>query len=222
MKNRFEIIIFDWDGTLIDSIDWIASCLQLAAEQCHCPVPSKQAAKNVIGLSLEIAVQTLFPEAEPLLQTQLIARYQAVYKSQAITRDQFFEGVYEMLLLLKQSGYRLAVATGKTRAALDGALKSTDTGDLFDFTRSADETASKPSPQMLLEILADCNSVNERALMVGDTVYDLQMARNAEIPAIAVACGAHPEQLLRQYHPLMCLQQPAELLNMLERLKVYG
>ena len=217
MKNRFDVIVFDWDGTLVNSIDWIARCLQQAAEQCHYPVPERQAAKDVIGLSIDKAIQTLFPEAQPALQAKLINCYQTAYKTQEMGREHFFDGVYDMLISLKASGYRLAVATGKTRAGLNRALQATDTQDLFDITRCADETASKPAPKMLLEILSFCNSLSERALMVGDTIFDLEMAFNADMASIAVACGAHPETLLREYQPLMCLKQPVELLNLLHR-----
>lgn len=217
MKNRFDVIVFDWDGTLVDSIDWIASCLQLAAEQCAYPVPEKQAAKDVIGLSLDKAIQTLFPDAELAIQAKLIDCYQTAYKTQEMGREHFFDGVYDMLLSLKASGYQLAVATGKTRAGLNRVLQTTETEDLFDITRCADETASKPAPQMLLEILSFCDSLSERALMVGDTIFDLQMALNANMASVAVACGAHSEILLREYQPLLCLKQPVELLNLLNR-----
>jgi phosphoglycolate phosphatase len=120
-----------------------------------------------------------------------------------------------MLLELKQAGYQLAVATGKTRAGLQEALKTTDTEDLFCITRCSDETASKPDPLMLHQIMQHTNAATERSLMVGDSTHDLQMAMNAQISSIAVSCGAHPKDILQQYSPLMCLQQPAELLNII-------
>jgi phosphoglycolate phosphatase len=120
-----------------------------------------------------------------------------------------------MLLELKQAGYQLAVATGKTRAGLQEALKATDTEDLFCITRCSDETASKPDPLMLHQIMQHTNAATERSLMVGDSTHDLQMAMNAQISSIAVSCGAHPKDILQQYSPLMCLQQPAELLSII-------
>jgi phosphoglycolate phosphatase len=215
MRNKFSLIVFDWDGTLIDSINWIAHCIQYAAEQCGFPIPEKQTAKNIIGLSIENAFETLFPGVQVGLRNQLIEHYQTVYKSQEMTREHFFDGVYDMLLALKVSGYQLAVATGKTRKGLAHALRSTRTEQLFDITRCADETASKPAPQMLLEILNFCRVSSDEALMVGDTVFDLQMANSANMCSVAVTCGAHPEQLLKQHNPLRCLTQPVELLNML-------
>ena len=200
---------------MIDSIDWIASCLQQAADQCGIAVPEAQAAKDVIGLSINNAMQTLFPEIDPHTQAQLVACYSQQYNSKQISPDDLFPGVYAMLVELKESGYQLAVATGKTRVGLQKALKATGTEDLFCVTRCADETASKPDPKMLLEIIQHTQAAKERTLMIGDSIHDLQMALNAPISAIAVSCGANSAELLQQYHPLLCLQQPTELLNII-------
>ena len=129
--------------------------------------------------------------------------------------NDLFPGVYAMLVELKESGYQLAVATGKTRVGLQKALKATGTEELFCVTRCADETASKPDPKMLLEIIQHTQAAKERTLMIGDSIHDLQMALNAPISAIAVSCGANSAELLQQYHPLLCLQQPTELLNII-------
>lgn len=215
MKSRFDLIIFDWDGTLIDSIDWIVNCLQTAAKQCGCDIPEPQAARDVIGLSIAIACSTLFPGVDQETLARLTASYQQTYLSRQLGREDLFSGVYEMLVELKQAGYQLAVATGKTRAGLQEALQATGTEDLFCITRCSDETASKPDPLMLHQIMQHANAANDRTLMVGDSVHDLQMAMNAQISSIAVSCGAHPEDILQQYHPLMCLQQPTELLNII-------
>ncbi|MDO9049010.1 MAG: HAD-IIIA family hydrolase [Methylobacter sp.] len=215
MKNRFDLIIFDWDGTLIDSIDWIVHCLQTAAVQCDCAIPEPQAARDVIGLSIRNACAKLFPGVDDATLTRLTTCYQQTYLSRQLGREDLFPGVYDMLVELKQAGYQLAVATGKTRAGLQEALQATDTEELFCITRCSDETASKPDPLMLHEIIQHANAANERSLMVGDSVHDLQMAMNAQISSIAVSCGAHPEGILQRYSPLMCLQQPAELLNII-------
>jgi phosphoglycolate phosphatase len=215
MKNRFDLIIFDWDGTLINSIDWITSCLQHAAVQYDCPIPEPQAAKDVIGLSIYKAMQTLFPEADKQMQEQLVGSYSRKYFSKQISREDLFPGVYEMLMQLNEEGYRLAVATGKTRAGLQEALQATGTEELFCITRCADETASKPDPRMINEIIQHTGTAKERSLMVGDSIHDLQMARNAHISAMAVSCGAHSAEFLQQYNPLLCLQQPTELLNII-------
>ncbi len=213
MKNRFDLIIFDWDGTLINSIDWITQSLQQAALAYGYPIPEAQAAKDVIGLSIENAVLTLFPEADEIIQTHLANSYRDHYLSKQLNKDDLFPGVYDMLKHLKLSGYQLAVATGKTRSGLQAALSATGTEDLFCMTRCADETASKPDPKMLLEIIEHTQTSHDRCLMVGDSVFDLQMALNIPIPAIAVTCGAQSAELLQQYQPLLCLEQPTELLN---------
>jgi len=215
MKGGFDLIIFDWDGTLIDSIDWITHCLQTAGERCDCAVPGRQAAKDVIGLSIDKAMQTLFPTANADKLEQLVSHYSREYFSKQLSRDDLFDGVYDMLVQLKTSGYQLAVATGKTRAGLNEALAGTGTTELFFATRCADETASKPNPRMLNEIMQHADTPNERTLMVGDSIHDLQMARNAHISSIAVSCGAHSEAFLQQYNPLRCLKQPTELLQLI-------
>lgn len=212
MNNRFDLLIFDWDGTLINSIDWITHCLQTAAERCGCDVPERQAAKNVIGLSIQKATSTLHPEADEHTLEQLIQHYSREYLSKKLSRDDLFPEAYEMLLELKQAGYQLAVATGKTRHGLQEALQATGTEDLFCATRCADETASKPEPKMLLEIMQVTNCPAERSLMIGDSIHDLQMARNAHISSVAVYCGAHPHDILQHYEPLLCLPHATELL----------
>src|SRR5664279_4724383 len=153
MKNRFDLIIFDWDGTLIDSIDWIVSCLQTAAKQCDCAIPKPQAARDVIGLSITNACSKLFPGIDQDTLTRMTACYQRAYSSRQFSRKDLFSAVYEMLVELKQTGYQLAVATGKTRAGLQQALQATATEDLFCISRCSDETASKPDPLMLQQIM---------------------------------------------------------------------
>lgn len=215
MKNRFDLLIFDWDGTLMDSIGWIVHCLQTAAGRLGCPIPAPEAAKDVIGLSIVRAMDALFPEAGPELREQLVRAYSQEYVSRTLGPGDLFAGVRDMLEMLNGAGYRLAVATGKTRAGLQKALQATQTEALFYTTRAADETASKPDPLMLLEIMNHAEAVPERTLMIGDSIHDLQMAQNARISAIGVCCGAHPEEILQQYRPLRCLRQPAELLNII-------
>lgn len=212
MKNRFDLIIFDWDGTLVDSIDWIVTCLQRAAVSCNCTIPERQAAKDVIGLSTKNAIQTLFPGADEETRNQLMSCYIEAFFARQISKDDLFAGVYEMLVQLKRAGFQLAVATGKSRVGLDKALQATGTEDLFDITRCADETASKPDPAMVLDIIQHVEVANERTLMVGDSIHDMQMALNAQIASVAVSCGAHSKDRLQQYNPLTCLQHPAELL----------
>jgi phosphoglycolate phosphatase len=215
MKNRFDLIIFDWDGTLIDSIEWITRCMQQAAETWQCDIPSDHAAREVIGLSLARAMDELFPDVDLFTRKRLIESYSKHFFSKTITRNDFFPGVYEMLVKLNQAGFLLAVATGKSRAGLDRALKHTETEELFTCTRCADETASKPEPKMLIEIIEQLEIPPARTLMIGDSVHDLQMAENAGITSVAVACGVHTHERLQEYNPLISLEQTAELLTLI-------
>lgn len=212
MNNRFDLLIFDWDGTLINSIDWITHCLQTASARCGCEIPEAQAAKDVIGLSIQQATSTLHPTVDAHTHEQLVQHYSSEYLSKQLSRADLFPDVIEMLTELKHAGYTLAVATGKTRHGLQAALHATATEDLFAVTRCADETASKPDPKMLLEIMQVTNCAPERTLMVGDSIHDLQMANNARISAVGVCCGAHSKDILQQHEPLLCLTHATELL----------
>ena len=215
MKNRFDLIIFDWDGTLVDSIDWIVHCIQQAAARYGCPVPETQAAKDIIGLSIENAIAQLFPNVELEIRQKVAADYGKTFFSRQISRDDLFPGVYEMLEQFRCDGYRLAVATGKKSSGLSEAIKGTGVADLFCTTRCSDQTASKPHPLMIDEIVAELGVDKQRTLMVGDSVHDLQMALNARVASIAVTCGAHSAQTLQQYQPLMCLSYPTDLIGII-------
>ncbi|WP_305908285.1 HAD-IIIA family hydrolase [Methylomarinum sp. Ch1-1] len=215
MKKQFDLIIFDWDGTLVDSIDWIVRCLQNAARECGRNAPEAQAAREIIGLSIERAMAELFPGIDARTQEQLIRVYSQQFFSKKIGRDDLFDGVYQMLEQFKRAGYRLAVATGKKNAGLMDAMSATGVIDFFDTTRSADQTASKPHPLMIDQIIEEMNVGKDRVVMVGDSVHDLQMASNAGVAAIAVECGAHRAEVLKQYDPLLCLPQTRALLDLI-------
>jgi phosphoglycolate phosphatase len=208
MKNKFDLIIFDWDGTLIDSIDWIARCLKKAGELCGLAEPEHQAAKDVIGLSIDKAMHTLFPDTDANIQKQLISHYSREYFSKEISRDDLFTGVYDMLLQLKADGYQLAVATGKTRAGLDEALAGTGTADLFCATRCADETASKPDPRMLNEIIAHTGACKSRSLMVGDSMSDILAARGAGVPVATALWDAYDRPRVMAANPAHAIPPP--------------
>ncbi len=215
MKENFDLIIFDWDGTLVDSIDWIVQCLQAAAEEHHFKVPDEHAAKNTIGLSIQQSMATLFPGLDEKTQQQLSSSYSQKFFSQNIDKKHLFAGVEKMLSTLKHNGYQLAIATGKTREGLDWAMQGTGLSHYFDITRCADESASKPQPLMLEQIIKEMDVEREKALMIGDSVHDIQMANNANIAAIAVSCGANSEAELQQHTPLLNLSMATELLNFL-------
>lgn len=213
MKNRFDLIIFDWDGTLIDSVDWIVHCIQQAAGHCDCPIPEADAAKDIIGLSIENALNRLFPAVDDAVRQQVAAHYAQTFFSRKIRREDLFPGVYPMLQQLRRDGYRLAIATGKKSVGLARAIEATGVGDLFCATRCSDQTASKPDPLMIDEIVSELSADKRRTLMVGDSAHDLQMAVNAGVAGIGVTCGAHSAATLRQYHPLLCLNYPTDLLE---------
>jgi phosphoglycolate phosphatase len=215
MKNRFDLIIFDWDGTLVDSIDWIVDCIQSAADHCGCPIPDAQAARDIIGLSLDNAVRTLFPSASDETRAELATHYGQRFFSREIGPSDLFPGVADMLQQFKRQGLRLAIATGKKSAGLSRAINGTGIAELFCTTRCADQTASKPDPLMIEEIIAELGVSKQRTLMVGDSMHDLQMAKNAQIASIAVTCGAHSAEMLKQYQPLHCLAYPTDLVGII-------
>ncbi|QSB00810.1 HAD-IIIA family hydrolase [Methylomonas sp. EFPC1] len=215
MKNRFDLIIFDWDGTLMDSVDWIVHCIQQAARSCECAVPEAQAVRDIVGLSIENAMKQLFPTEEPEIRQKIATDYAETFFSKQIGPDDLFPGVREMLKQFRDQGYRLAVATGKKSAGLHAAMNATGAADLFCTARCADQTASKPNPLMLDEIMAELGVDKQRTLMVGDSVHDLQMALNAQVASIGVTCGAHSAATLQKYNPLLCVNYPTDLIGII-------
>ena len=209
MRNRFDLIIFDWDGTLVDSVDWIVRCIQQAAAHCACPIPGPQATKDIIGLSIENAFQQLFPDSDSTIRQQLAAHYAHSFFSKPMD---LFPGVKPMLQQLRAAGFQLAIATGKKASGLALALEAAGVNELFCTTRCSDQTASKPNPLMIDEIVAELRANKQRTLMVGDSAHDLQMAINAGVASIGVTCGAHSATTLQQYQPLLCLDYPTDLL----------
>lgn len=196
MNRPYQLLVFDWDGTLMDSADHIAQSIQQAAEYLNLPVPSDEAARDVIGLGLPEAVARLFPDADESVLTALSNGYTQRYLTSR-KPTAFFTGTVDMLHHLVEQGYWLAVATGKSRRGLDRALRDTEMMDLFVATRCADESFSKPHPQMLLDILDYTGLSASQAVMIGDTEYDMQMAVNAGVDAVGVGCGVHtPERIL--------------------------
>ena len=211
MRERYDLLVFDWDGTLFDSISWIVECLQQAARATGLAIPDEQAARAVIGLSLHQAMQTLYPGSPPELAQQLAGHYRAVYRTRSTESLGLFPGVEELLTGYREQGFKLAVATGKARAGLDHALQGTGLTRMFHATRCADETASKPHPLMLEQLLEELAVARERTLLIGDSLHDLHMARNAGIDAVAVACGANTRAELLELAPLACLEATTDL-----------
>ncbi|MHB1198132.1 MAG: HAD family hydrolase [Polaromonas sp.] len=188
--RNFDLIAFDWDGTLFDSTKIIVRCIQAAVRDVGGTVPTDQAAGYVIGLGLMQALAHAAPDVSPEKYPELGARYRYHYAA-SNNELSLFEGVLPLLAGLKARGHLLAVATGKSRRGLDEALQSVQLKGVFDGSRTADETASKPDPRMLHELMAQFDIPAERALMVGDTTHDLQMALNADCPSVGVSYGAH-------------------------------
>lgn len=209
-RKRFDLIVFDWDGTLMDSTATIAACIQAAARDLGLRVPSREQASFVIGLGLQEALQAALPDLDPRRYPLLVERYRYHY----LTKDKglaLFDGVRDMLSDLSQRGYFLAVATGKSRVGLNRALDAANLLSVFDATRCADETFSKPHPAMLQELTRELGQDMGRTLMIGDTTHDLQMAINAGASGVAVRYGAHASPDLEALQPLYAAQSVPEL-----------
>ena len=202
---RYPLIVFDWDGTLIDSAAAIAVCIQEAARELGLPVPSREAASHVIGLGLADSLRHAVPTLAPAGYQEFVECYRKHFMTCEDTM-QLFPGVPELLAELRGRGHRLAVATGKSRRGLDRALEACGMARYFDATRCGDETQPKPHPAMLLELLGELAVEPQRTLMIGDTSHDLEMARAAGVPAIGVCSGAHPIHALQALEPLACLE----------------
>jgi phosphoglycolate phosphatase len=198
MPKRFDLIAFDWDGTLFDSTALIARSIQSAVRDVGGTVPSDRQAAHVIGLGLAQALALAAPDVPPQRHRELAERYRHHY---AARQDDvcLFSGVLELLDELRGRRHELAVATGKSRAGLDIALRAVALNGRFAATRTADETAGKPHPLMLHELMQELGVAAGRTLMVGDTSHDLLMARNAGCASVAVSYGAHEAQ---QFHAM--------------------
>ena len=208
--RRYDLIAFDWDGTLFDSTLLIVRCIQAACRDIQVPVPSAEQAAYVIGLGLHDALQHAVPGLDPARHPELGARYRFHYVASQHELV-LFPGTLAMLQALKQRQHLLAVATGKARRGLDDALTHAQLHGMFDSTRTADETASKPHPLMLQELMAELGVAAERTLMIGDTTHDLQLARNAGTACVAVSYGAHDTAAFAEHRPLFVAHSTAEL-----------
>lgn len=213
----YKLLIFDWDGTLIDSTRRIASSIRSAAADLNLPVPSWYAAQDIIGLGLPEAIKTLFPGEGDDIIDPMRERYGHYYLGADTTPTALFPGVQDTLESLSAKGYRLAVATGKSRKGLDHVFAETGIGHLFETSRCADETASKPNPLMLHELLAETGVSPAQALMIGDTEYDLEMGQRADIDTVAVSYGAHHIDRLKVLKPVVEIHQFVELEHWLDQ-----
>ena len=210
MPRRFDLIAFDWDGTLFDSTALIARCIQDACRDLGIAVPSDQDAAYVIGLGLNDALRHAAPGLPRERYPELGNRYRHHYFARQHELV-LFPGSEEMLRELKARTHLLAVATGKSRKGLDEALAHSQLHGVFDATRTADQTASKPHPLMLQELMAELGVAPERTLMIGDTTHDLQMAVNAGTASIGVSYGAHEPEAFDAFGPLFVAHGTREL-----------
>ena len=213
----FDLLVFDWDGTLMDSEARIVSCLQAAAAECGLPELDRNILRNVIGLGLNESVQSLYPDAADDVIQRFIDYYRRHYLDADREATAFFPGVSAMLATLNSQGYLMAVATGKSRRGLDRSLDDTNSRHFFHSTRCADEAFSKPHPRMLLDILERLDVEPVRTLMIGDTEYDMLMAKSAGTAALAVSHGVHERDRLLSHAPMDCLDDVSTLVTWLKQ-----
>lgn len=207
---KYELVVFDWDGTLLDSAGAIVHAIQASCRDLGLPVPDDARARHVIGLGLADALRHAVPDLPPESTSAMVERYRFHYLSgdHSLT---LFDGVPEMLQRLKAAGHILAVATGKSRLGLERALDHSGLRPMFMASRCADECHSKPHPQMLEELMAEFGASAASTVMIGDTSHDLLMASNAGVDSLAVTYGAHPHGHLLDHGPLACLHSVKEL-----------
>jgi phosphoglycolate phosphatase len=206
---KYRLIVFDWDGTIIDSAATIAECIRESARDMSLPVPSTERASHVIGLGLHDSLRMAVPE----LQAHQYPEFVANYRRHFLAREDsmaLFPGMREVLAEFSRS-HVLAIATGKSRRGLDRALAATTVSSYFTASRCADETNPKPHPAMLLELMGELEVAKPEVLMIGDTSHDLDMARAAEVDAVAVTYGAHPAEGLRACSPKVCVSTVKDL-----------
>ncbi|MBI3222134.1 MAG: HAD-IIIA family hydrolase [Nitrosomonadales bacterium] len=210
MDKRYDLIVFDWDGTVMDSTAVIAGSIQAACRDLGLPIPSDETARHVIGLGLDQALRYAVPDMPEAQRPDLVARYRHHFLAQDEAIP-LFEGARETIAELHQAGYWLGVATGKSRIGLERAMESSGMKGYFHATRTADQTFSKPNPAMLFELMEELAVSAERTLMIGDTTHDVQLAQNAKVDVVAVGHGAHPPEQLLELQPLALVDDFAAL-----------
>ncbi len=215
--RKYSLLVFDWDGTLMDSKTQIVNCMKSAIAELGLATKQDHEISNIIGLGLDEAVMALFPELNHTQVKEVSQTYREHYLYKDNTPSPLFSGVPKVLDHLANAGYDLAVATGKSRRGLDKGLDDTGLKDYFPITRCADETRSKPHPQMLEEILIDHNVNPKQALMIGDTEYDMQLASNARVDAFAVSYGVHDLLRLLKQDPVGFIDRFDQLPDWLEQ-----
>ncbi|MDD0975471.1 HAD-IA family hydrolase [Pseudomonas fontis] len=217
MRRDYDLLIFDWDGTLADSIGRIVEAMHRSAERAGYPLCSDEAIKGIIGLALPEAISTLYPQLDEVQVMAFRQHYADIYMALDVEPSPLYPGVAEALQAFRDEGYRLAVATGKARRGLDRVLRANGWEDFFDITRAADETRGKPHPLMLEEIMLHCQVSAARSLMVGDSAFDLIMASNAGVHSVAIGHGAMSLDALSVYAPQLSIEHFSQLHPWLNR-----
>ena len=212
-KKAYELIIFDWDGTLMDSASKIINCFRKAVADVDIEYPGDSAVRNIIGLGLKEALDVLLPDHSDEIRQQVVARYREHFLYLDETEMPLFDGVEEGLRHLCSGNYSLAIATGKARIGLERVLQHTKLRELFVASRCADEAASKPHPRMVLDLLSATGVPADKAIVVGDTSYDIKMAHRANTDVLAVCYGVHKSDELRAEQPLDCVDNFAAVLD---------
>lgn len=215
-----RLIVFDWDGTLMDSIGRIVSSMQNTAQHAGLPVPTDVSIRDIIGLSLEPAIERLFGVLNSTQMNGFLARYRDEYVDLNTTPSPLFHDARAVLSRLSDEGYRLAVATGKARRGLRRVWAESDTEHYFDASRCASETKGKPDPQMLYEIMSELETQPEHTIMVGDSVHDMKMAVAAGVEAVGVSFGVHDAERLRKAGATIVVDSLSELSKKLVREKL--
>lgn len=199
--GRYNLLVFDWDGTVVDTVNHIVNAMETAIAAVGLPVRTREQIRGIIGLGMHEAASTLFPETDGDLHRRMVGHYSENYLAATTGNTILFPGVRETLQQLHERGYLLAVATGKSRRGLERAFADTGIKELFHASRCADETFSKPHPQMLIEIMQVMDVDPGQTVMIGDSLHDLQMAANANVTSIAVSYGAQPLHSLLELNP---------------------
>ena len=208
---QYKLVIFDWDGTLMDSAAKIVKCMQLAASEVGFEIPTKEQVEHIIGISLAPAIGKLFGLHDETKINSLVERYKFHFINSDTVPCPLFPGVTPLLKALHQENKVLAVATGKARRGLNRAWQQTNTGNFFSYSRCADDALSKPSPDMLEQLLSESDTDVRQAVMIGDTTYDMQMAESIGMDRIAVNYGVHHEDKLKNFSPKFVANSIAHL-----------
>ncbi len=220
LRPPFKLVIFDWDGTLMDSVAVIVACAQAMLRELGLPRHPDATIRNTVGLGLRETIDQLIPGCDAELYQQVLESYRAHWLATYQNQPLLFPGVPDMLRRLADEGYLLGIATGKSRRGLDYALTRSGLESLFHATRTVDEAPSKPHPGMLLDILDDLGVRPEEAVMIGDTIYDLEMARSARMAGLGVLSGSQGREELERFEPLACLPSVAQVPDWLAGLAV--